>query len=231
MNLGYHLSQRGNRVLLVDMDPQASLTIFMGLSSDELEKTVYEAVIDEEPLWISEGIMGMDLTPANTGLAAGEILLSTADLRELRLKQALDPIEEYYDFILIDCPPSLGLLSYLSLVAATHLLIPIHTHFKAFEGTDKLLATVARVKKKINRQLKIAGFVPTIYAAANSQDVRTLAVIQEQLSTVGKIFPPIPRATAFADASEKRLPLALYSPKHRIVAILDSIAESLESMP
>jgi chromosome partitioning protein len=88
------------------------------------------------------------------------MLLVNAELRDFRLKEAIEPIRDDYDFILIDCPPSLGLLSYISLVAATHVLVPIETHFKAFEGTNELLKTVARIRTKVNRHLEIAGFVP-----------------------------------------------------------------------
>jgi chromosome partitioning protein len=230
MNLGYHLAQRGNRVLLVDMDPQGSLTIFMGLLPDELPATLYEAIVEEKPLYLVEDLHGLDLAPTNQDLRIAEMQLVSADLRDFRLQQALEPIAGDYDFILIDCPPSLGILSYISLVAATHVLVPVQTQFKAFEGTNLLLDTYARVRTKINRQLKIAGFVPTIYAVQNSQDVRALAAIQEQLSPQGTIFPAVPRATAFADASENRVPLALYQPKHPAVAVLEEIAKSLEEM-
>jgi len=156
--------------------------------------------------------------------------LVSAPMRDLRLKEALDPVLGDYDFILIDCPPSLGLLSYISLVAATSVLVPIETHVKAFEGTDELLQTIALVKNKANRTLQIAGFVPTRHAKANSADVRALGAINSQLSSWGKVFPPIPRATAFVDASEERAPLAVYDPKHVAVPILEEIALSLESL-
>ena len=185
-NLGYHLAQRKHRVLLIDMDPQASLTIFMGLEPRELEGTLYDALVNEEPLFIQEDLMGMDLAPTNLNLSAAETLLVNADLREMRLKSAIEPIEEEYDFILIDCPPSLGLLSYISLVAATHVLVPIETEFKAFEGTNNLLETVARVRSKANRRLKIAGFVPTRFKSRMTQDIRTLGAIQEQSDTPGE---------------------------------------------
>jgi chromosome partitioning protein len=229
-NLGYHLAQRGHRVLLIDMDPQGSLTIFMGLVPRELEKNVYNAVVEEEPLPIHQGIHGMDLAPTNTTLSTAEMLLVNAELRDFRLKEAIEPLRDDYDFILIDCPPSLGLLSYISLVAATHVLVPLETHFKAFEGTNELLKTVARVRTKVNRKLEIAGFVPTKYDARNSQDTRTLGAIQEQLSLAGKVFPPIPRSTAFVDATEDRMPLAVYEPKHPAVAILEQLASSMESL-
>lgn len=229
-NLGYHLAQRKHRVLLVDMDPQASLTKFMGLAPGQLNKTVADAIIDEQPLPIHTGIHGMDLVPTNRTLSGTEMQLVSAPMRDLRLKEAIEPVVNQYDFILIDCPPSLGLLSYISLVAATNVLVPIETHLKAFEGTDELLQTLTLVKNKANRKLQIIGFVPTRYAKANSADVRALAAINEKLSSWGKIFPPIPRATAFVDATEDRAPLAVYDPKHVAVPILEEIAQSLESL-
>ena len=102
--------------------------------------------------------------------------------------------------------------------------MPLETHFKAFEGTGELLKTVATVRNKPNRKFQIAGFMPTKYDARNSQDTRTLAAISEQLSVAGTIFPPIPRSTAFVDASEERMPLVVYEPKHLPVQILKKIA-------
>lgn len=229
-NLGYHLAQRSHRVLLIDIDPQASLTKFMGLAPSQLQKTVANAIIDEQPLPIHSGIHGMDLAPANRLLSGAEMQLVSTPMRDLRLKEALEPVVESYDFILVDCPPSLGLLSYISLVAATHVLVPIETHLKAFEGTDELLQTLTLVKNKANRKLQVAGFVPTRYAQQNSADKRALGAIQEQLSSWGQIFPPIPRATAFVDATEERAPLAVFDAKHPAVAILEEIAQSLESL-
>ena len=228
-NFGYHLAQRQHRVLLIDMDPQASLTKFMGLIPKELDKTVTDAIIEELPLPIQSGIYGMDLAPANRLLSGAEMQLVNTPLRDFRLKEAIEPLIDEYDFILIDCPPSLGLLSYISLVAATHVLVPIETHLKAFEGTDELLQTLNAVRRA-NKKLKIAGFVPTRYAKSNAADMRALGAIQEQLPAWGKVFLPIPRATAFVDASEERVPLAVYAPKHPAVKLLDAIAHSLESL-
>ena len=136
MNLGYHLALRGHRVLLVDVDPQGSLTTFMGLEPHELEQTVANAILEEDTaLPIHHDLHQMDLVPANITLSASELQLASVIARELRLKDALEPETAHYDFIVIDCPHSLGVLSILSLTAATHVLITIQTHFKAFKGT------------------------------------------------------------------------------------------------
>lgn len=230
MNLAYHIQERNRKVLVVDMDPQSSLTVFMGLDPTSLTKTVYDSILHSSPLPIHENIHGIDLAPANINLSAAELELVVADLRDMRLKEALEPILDQYDFILIDCPPSLGLLSYISLVASTHVLVPIQTQYKAFCGTELLLNTVARVRSRPNKKLQIAGFIPTMYDGRNVQDARTLQAIKEQLQQVGVIYPPIPRSTAFADASEDHVPLAVLNRKHPAVPILKKIASRLEKI-
>jgi chromosome partitioning protein len=230
MNLGYHLSQRQHRVLLIDMDPQASLSVFMGLEPSELEKTVCNAILDEEPLPIHHDIHGVDLIPANIELSAAEMYLTSVLMREMRLKQALEPVIKGYDFVLIDAPPSLGILSTLSLVASTHVLIPIQTQHKSFKGTELLLNSVAAVRKHANRQLKLAGVVPTIYAARTVQDESTLEAITTQMSAITTVYPPVNRSTAFPDATQRNLPLALYQARHPAVAVLDKIAAGMESL-
>ncbi len=235
MNLGYHLSMRQHRVLLVDIDPQASLTSFMGKEPSELETTIYDALVpkddDEELLPIHKNIHGMDLLPSNIELANAEQELIFASLRELRLSQVLEPVRDNYDFILIDCPPSLGILSHISLVAANYVLVPIQCQFKALKGTDSLLKTVARVRKRLNPQLKIAGFLPTMYQTSNSLDKRTLESISQQLGEVATIFPPLPRATAVAEAAEFGKPLALCSNKHKpTLKLFDALAQAMEKL-
>lgn len=227
MNLGYLLAQRGQRVLLVDMDPQASLSLFMGLEPWNLQRTIYESIMGDDHLAISS-LHGVDLAPANIQLSGAEVELVMTDMRDFRLKDAIEPVQAQYEFILIDCPPSLGLLSYISLVAASSVLVPIQTEYKAFSGTGLLLNTVARVRKRANPSLSISGFVPTLYDARKSQHKRALAAIQEQMTDVGKVFDPIPDATALSDAAEDHLPLALYNPKHPALLPMQQIVEYLE---
>ncbi len=226
------------RVLLIDMDPQASLTIFMGLEPYELEKTIYHAILHDEILPIhrsiyaqteqADGTPGVDLVPANLGLALAERELMSVVMSDFRLKEALATVAEQYDFILIDCPPSLGNLAYISLVAATHVLVPIQSQYKAFNGVQQLFDTIKLVRSRPNKDLKIAGFVPTMYDQRNSHDERTLAAITEQLAPVATVFSPIVRSTIFADASESHLPLALYDKKHPALKAMSHIIKNLE---
>ncbi|MBD2158872.1 AAA family ATPase [Leptolyngbya sp. FACHB-16] len=232
MNLGYQLGQRKKqKVLLIDMDPQASLTIFMGIDPAELEVTVKDSILDKKDLPILNGIHGMDLVPANILLSAAEMQLSSVLRRELRLKQAIDKVANQYSFILIDSPPSLGMLSTLSLVAANYVLVPSQTQFKSIQGTNLVLQTIADVRDAIDHKLELAGVVPTIYAKGTLQDREALSVLESQLSAITKVYPPLPRSTAFPDASQERLPLAIFSPKHPGITILNQIVKDLEKLP
>jgi chromosome partitioning protein len=230
MNIGYHLAKRHHRVLLVDLDPQASLTDFMGLESYDLEHTIAESLLDEDiSLVIHSNLHSMDLAPCNLDLSAAEFQLATAMAREMRLKYVLDKHLANYDFILIDCPPNLGVLSLIALSAATHVLVPIQTQYKTYRAISYLLETIRKVRGHINPNLKIAGFIPTLHAKTN-QNLLILEGLTEQLAQIAPLFPPIPRATAFADASMAHKPLAVFDRSHLAVAILDSIAQSLEKL-
>ncbi|MEA5477841.1 AAA family ATPase [Pseudanabaena galeata UHCC 0370] len=243
-NLGYHLALRGHRVLLVDMDPQASLTIFMGIDITNLQNTIYDALIADEPenesdrVAISiypEQLHKMSLAPASVALANAEIRLATAIQREFRLKEILEPILDDYDYILIDCPPSLGLLSINCLVAATHMLVPIETQYKALMGTDMLLGTFRTIRRKLNKSLAIAGFLPTRYWSSNSMDRQTLESINSQLSQIGTVFSPLPRATAVSEASQYGKPFLEYIKKKSenhlaVLAVFDEISLAMEAL-
>ena len=229
MNLGYQLAVRGHKVLLVDMDPQASLTAFMGLEPYDLEVTIADSLLEDASLPVHHEIHRMDLIPANITLSRAEFQLASAIAREWKLKRALSSIVNHYDFFLIDCPPTLGILSILSLVASTHVLIPLQTHYKAYKGIDLLLDTIRQIQDQVNPELKIAGIVPTIFAKTG-QDRVILDAVKQQLENIAPIYPAVPRAIAFADSSMTHQPLAIYDPKHQAVETLDLIAEQLEVM-
>lgn len=227
MNLGYALAKKKKKVLLLDLDPQASLTTFMGIEPHELDITVYDALVETFHLNIKNKIHGLDLAPTNINLSLAEMELVSALNREQRLKQVLFPILPNYDFILIDCPPSLGILSILALTAATHLLVPIETEFKSYFGTGLLLDTVARIRRHVNPDLDFAGFVPMKFDKRRSQHLRTYEQMKEELTKLGTVFTPIPDSTVFPDSTEERLPLALYKPKHPAVKVFNDIAKHL----
>jgi len=176
LNLGAALTERGRSVLLVDFDPQASLTLSLGYAPDELEQTVYQvmnAAICEAPSPQLRDIIlpvenGMALAPSNIELSQGELDLFRATLGELILREMLDKIRRDYDFILIDCQPSLGLLTVNALSAADAVLIPLQADYLAMKGVDLLLRTVGQVQRKLNKSLKVEGVLLTM------ADVRTL---------------------------------------------------------
>lgn len=229
MNLGYELSQRGKRILLLDFDPQGSLTIFMGLEPESLSATMYDYLMKSYPTSaaILPSLHGMDLLPANIGLGMAEMELVVAPMRESKLKKVLAPILESYDLILIDCLPSLGMLSYLSLVTSDCVLVPIDCEFKSYRGTDLLLQTVENVKGEANPGLSVFGFVPTKYSKAKTQHKRSLGAMNQYLSMIAPVFEPIPNAIAFADASEQGQPLATYDRRHEALKSIALLADQV----
>ena len=238
LNLGHTLSQAGQRVLLVDFDPQGSLTIFLGFEPWDMPVTVYDALMGnyttrEALISVLEQAIvsahNMDLLPANRRLGKAELELFTALNRERKLAAMLDPLRDRYDWILIDCPPSLGLLSLSALTASHGVLVPVETEYKSWIGTDLLLETIGLVKREINPDLSIFGFIPTKHARTKSQHQRVLKAMREQLATVGTVFDPIPNATAFADASEAGQPLIVYDRRHSALQSLQALATSLLS--
>ncbi|MBD2429183.1 AAA family ATPase [Phormidium sp. FACHB-1136] len=239
MNLAHHLQAAGKRVLLVDMDPQASLTTFLGLNPFEMESTIYQGLVTQHPPVVMNDILGCSLIPANIYLSHAELELAAVLRREYRLEQVISRVSSQYDLILIDCPPSLGLLSINCLVAANYLVIPIQTEYKSVEATINLLQTTYEIAQQINQELQVIGAVPTMYDERTSQSRRALQTITEvfdQLkgtSTSFKdtiVFPPVPRRTDFANATSEHLPLAVYSPKHPAVETLATIAKTLSDI-
>jgi chromosome partitioning protein len=230
MNIGYQLAKLGHRVLLVDLDPQATLTDFMGLESHSLEQTVGDSLLDESvELAIHSGLHGMDLSPCNLDLSVAEFKLVAAIGREMRLKSILKKHLSSYDYILIDCPPNLGILSAIGLTAATHVLVPVQTQYKAYLGVDNLLSTIDTIRTQVNSELQIAGFIPTLHSNT-TQNASILEALRTNLSAIAPICEPVNRATAFADASMAHLPLALFDAKHPAVTVLESIAKLLETL-
>lgn len=229
-NVGHQLAALGKRVLLIDMDPQASLTTFCGIEPEAISMSVYEVLTKEmPPLFLHVPNTELSLIPATINLAGAEIELASDGMRDILLREGLAPQEDAFDFILIDCPPSLGVLSVIALNAADGLLVPIQPEYKTLMGTGLLLETYAKIKRRSNKALKIVGFVPSMYASGTIQHERGLTGMREQLANVGHVFNPIPRRIDFANSSEKHLPLALYNPKSDAIAPLKEIAAYLVS--
>ena len=188
-NLGVALRRLGRRVLLVDLDPQAALTVSAGISLAHLTTSVYQALLDEkaDPLpIIRPTTSGVDILPATIDLAAAEIELVNMTLRELVLKDVLSTLRPRYDHILIDCPPSLGLLTVNALAAADQVIIPLQCEFLATRGLTLLLRTLNKIQARLNRDLRVAGILPTMF---DGRTIHANEILQElRTNFPGQVF-------------------------------------------
>jgi chromosome partitioning protein len=215
INLGAYLANMGQRVLLVDLDPQANATSCLGIDKNSVKQGTYDALMGTKPA--TESILRneqfkLSLLPAAPGLAGAEVELVNEMARETRLKQALAPLRDRYDYILIDCPPSLGLLTLNGMVAAQDgLIIPVQCEYLALEGLGMLMDTVERVRKALHPQLKIRGILMTMF------DNRT-NLSNEVVDEVRKHFKKqvftciIPRSVRLAEAPSYGMPILSYFP-------------------
>jgi len=184
VNIGAGLSMLGKKVLVVDIDPQAHLTYSLGLAAHEMEKTVYELLKGEAK--VKEVIQergSLKVIPANLNLSGAEIELSGMAGREFLLKEALEEVAEKFDYILIDCPPSLGLLTLNALTTAHEVYIPLQSEFLALQGMSKLIQTVEIVQKRLNRYLKITGIIAIRYDARKKLNKEVVEKIKEYFGT------------------------------------------------
>ena len=170
VNLASALAQSGCRVLVVDLDPQANATTALGSDKYALERHVYHALVGDigaREAIVPTGVPGLDLLPAGTDLTGAEIELVSALARETKLRQALGPIESSYDVILLDCPPSLGLLTVNALTAADSVLVPLQCEYYALEGLSSLLRTIDLVRRSLNPRIRIHGILLTMFDRRN----------------------------------------------------------------
>jgi chromosome partitioning protein len=215
INLGANLALRGLRVLIVDLDPQANATACLGIATETIEHSSYEALLGDVPL--SDCVMhspklGLALAPSSPALAGAQIELIDLTEREKALRRALQPIDGRFDYVLIDCPPSLGLLTINGLVAAgAGVIIPVQCEYLALEGLKQLMDTLQRVRSSLYPALSVRGLLATMY------DVRTRLsqeVVEELRGHFGSsVFQTvIPRSVRLAEAPSHGLPISAYSP-------------------
>jgi chromosome partitioning protein len=183
INLGAALAERGKRVLLVDMDPQGALSVGLGLNPLALEKTLYNLLMgsdqDAGSVVTNTKIERLDLLPANIDLAAAEVLLVGEVAREQALARVLQSLRRRYDFILIDCPPSLGLLTVNALTAADGVLVPLECEYFALRGMALLMDTISKIAERLNPNLEIVGVLATMYDARTVHGREVLARVEE----------------------------------------------------
>jgi chromosome partitioning protein len=222
------LQELGRRVLAVDTDPQGALTYSLGIDPDELDETVNDVLVRRLP--IEKVIIGreVDVVPANIDLAGAEAVLLTKTGREFALQRALRDVEREYDYILIDCPPSLGILTINGLTGAGEVVIPLICEALSHRGVGQLLETLEDIRHFTNPNLKVAGVIPTLY------DGRSLHA-REVLGDVGSRYgvhvfePPIRRSIRFAEASRVGRSILSFAPTHPGADAYRAIARQLDA--
>ena len=230
INLSACLAMKGKKVLVVDIDPQGNTTSGIGLVKRKLQYTIYDVIVNKD-FDISKAILhtkteGLDILPASVDLAGAEIELVNLEGRERRLKKAIDKVKPLYDFVFIDCPPSLGLLTINSLTAVDSVLIPIQCEFYALEGVSQLMSTVEMVKKNMNPNIEIEGVILSMFDGRTNL---SLQVVQEVKKYFGsKVFSTIiPRNVRLAEAPSYGLPIVKYDPKSKGAKAYQQFASEL----
>lgn len=232
INLAACLALKGKKVLILDIDPQGNTTSGIGVSKRNLTDTVYNILIDNEydtkKAIIHTEVDNLDLIPASVDLAGAEIELVGIEGRESSLKMGLDQVRDEYDYIFIDCPPSLGLLTINSLTAVDSVLIPIQCEFYALEGVSQLVSTIRLVKKSFNPKLEIQGVILSMFDGRTNLSAQ---VVQEVKKYFGdKVYATvIPRNVRLAEAPSYGMPITEYDPKSKgAEAYMDFAEEFLD---
>ncbi|MBL4681016.1 MAG: ParA family protein [Pseudomonadales bacterium] len=217
INLAASLAATQRKVLLIDLDPQGNATMGSGVEKSELETSIYDVLVDDLPF--SEAIVeaessGYDVLGSNVDLSSAEMELMDLDRREYRLSDALKPIKDKYDFIIMDCPPSLSLLTINGLVASDAVIIPMQCEYFALEGLSALITTINRITEHLNEDLKIEGIIRTMYDPRNSL---TQDVSKQLIEHFGdKVYRTvIPRNVRLAEAPSFGLPALYYDKQSR----------------
>lgn len=229
VNVAAWLARMGKQTLLIDADPQGNSTSGLGVDKKHLQNSLYETLIEDVPLReviIATNVSGLDLAPSNIDLAGAEIELVSQIARETKLKRALAPEAPRYDYVLIDCPPSLGLLTINALVAAETVLIPIQCEYYALEGVSQLLSTVNLVKNNLNPGLSLEGVVMTMFDARTNLSIQVVDEIKKHFR--GKVFRSIvPRNVRLSEAPSHGMPIFMYDAKSRGAEVYEELAKEV----
>ena len=215
INLSACLAEKGQKVLAIDMDPQGNMSSGLGLDKDSIDKTIYDMIIGESDVEevIDHGtIDNLDILPSNVDLSAVEIELIDVDNKEFIVKDAIQKIRDNYDYIIIDCPPSLSLLTINAMTTADSVLVPIQCEYYALEGLSQLIHTVELVKERLNSTLEIEGVVFTMYDARTNLSLQVVENVKDNLQQ--NIYKTIiPRNIRLAEAPSYGTPINQYDPK------------------
>ena len=213
INLAACLALKGKKVLILDIDPQGNTTSGIGVSKRNLKNTVYNILIDKNydprKAIIKTNVKNLDLIPASVDLAGAEVELVEIEGRESTLKKGLDKVKDNYDYIFIDCPPSLGLLTINSLTAVDSVLIPIQCEFYALEGVSQLVSTIELVKKSLNPKIEIQGVILSMFDGRTNLSVQVVQEVKKYFG--GKVYSTvIPRNVRLAEAPSYGMPITKY---------------------
>ena len=226
VNLGTYLALAGDRVLIVDLDPQGNTTSGFGIDRGSLERSVYDALTGAtslEELVQDAAVPGLRIVPAAIALAGAEVELATVDQRERRLRAMLRDIATQYDHVLVDCPPSLGLLTVNALTAADEVLIPIQSEYYALEGLTQLIATINLIRDHLNPDLAVRGVVLTMYDSRTNLSAQVADEVRAHLGSA--VFRTVvPRSVRLSEAPSHGVPIALYRPESKGAVAYEALA-------
>lgn len=231
VNLGAGLAEKNNKVLIIDIDPQGNASSGLGIEKSKVEYTVYDLLIESEPALkavLKTDNDNLDIIPANIELAGAEIELVSIMSRESRLKKSLVKITDKYDYIIIDCPPSLGLLTLNALTAADSVMVPIQCEYYALEGLGQLMNTIELVRKNLNSDLRIEGVLMTMYDARTNLSEQVIDEVKEYFSDL--VFESIiPRNVRLSEAPSFGKPILDYSSNSKGAKAYRQLAEEVIS--
>ncbi|MDQ0176307.1 ParA family protein [Bacillus chungangensis] len=229
VNLGACLAHIGKKVLLVDIDPQGNATSGVGIDKGDVQHCIYDVLVDDTELKdviISTKVEHLHAIPATIQLAGAEIELVPTISREVRLKRALDSVKSDYDYIIVDCPPSLGLLTINALTASDSVLIPVQCEYYALEGLSQLLNTVRLVQKHLNNTLMIEGVLLTMLDARTNLGIQVIEEVKKYFQN--KVFRTIiPRNIRLSEAPSHGEPIIVYDPKSRGAEVYLDLAKEV----
>lgn len=228
INTAAYLAKFGYRVLLVDMDPQGNSTSGLAIDKQKISSSMYDVLVDSVPInqaIVKSRIKNLDILPSNTSLAAAEVEMTDINGRELILKKALESAD--YDVLMIDCPPSLGLLTLNSFVASDYVLIPVQSEYYALEGLSELLSTIKRVRVGLNTNLELLGVVVTMHNRRTSLGEQVLSELRRHFPA--KLFDTVvPRNIRLAEAPSHGKPIYEYDRFSKGAAAYKKLAKEIE---
>ncbi|GAA0437036.1 sporulation initiation inhibitor protein Soj [Lentibacillus halophilus] len=231
VNLSAGLASMNNSVLVVDTDPQGNATSGVGVNKADMDQCIYNVLVEDLPaenVCVSTPVQNLDIIPATIQLSGAEIELVPTISREIRLKQALESFKEAYDYIIIDCPPSLGLLTLNAMTSADTVLIPVQCEFYALEGLSQLLNTIRLVQKHLNKSLMIEGVLLTMLDARTNLGIQVIEEVKKYFQE--KVYQSvIPRNIRLGEAPSHGEPIITYDPKSKGAEVYLELAKEVIS--